>query len=185
MDGYVHVSRFLDMHDIGDALVRARFADPVMDVERMTLTYGSPMALMREIKAIGAGNASPERARGLTGRDRIARLCEAYERFRDADGRLPVSYEVIHGHAWMPMQRRVGGDSHAAGDPVGREETDPPDIPFQPVGGFPHGGPRLVVHSRRPDVGPAGDDRCAGDVPLAELGDAGGKRVQYADDASR
>lgn len=114
IDDEAHVHGFIDMHDYGDMLVHVGLADPVMDVERMTLTYDSPMALMREIKAIGAGNASVDRARGLMGRTRLARVCQAYERFRDADGRLPVTYEVIHGHAWVPMQRRVGGETRVS-----------------------------------------------------------------------
>jgi malonyl-CoA O-methyltransferase len=104
VDGQAHVHGFIDMHDYGDMLMRAGLADPVMDVERMTLTYREAMQLMREIKVIGAGNASLEHARGLLGRERIARVCAAYERFRDADGRLPVSYEVVHGHAWRLAQ---------------------------------------------------------------------------------
>lgn len=116
VDGEAHVHRFIDMHDYGDMLVRAGLADPVMDVERMTLTYADPLTLMREIRAIGAGNASPQRRRGLLGRERLARVCRAYERFRDVDGRLPVSYEVIHGHAWQPLQRRIAGETHVAID---------------------------------------------------------------------
>ncbi|HPQ24283.1 MAG TPA: malonyl-ACP O-methyltransferase BioC [Gammaproteobacteria bacterium] len=111
-----HVHQFIDMHDYGDMLMAAGFADPVMDVERMTLTYGDAMQLMREIKLIGAGNASRHRERGLVGRSRIARVCAAYEQFRDADGRLPVTYEVVHGHAWGPTQRRVGGETRVAID---------------------------------------------------------------------
>jgi malonyl-CoA O-methyltransferase len=95
-----HVSPFLDMHDIGDALVRARFADPVMDVERMTLTYADIRGLMRDLKQLGAHNALAGRSRGLTGRRRLAALTEAYEQQR-RDGRLPATYEVVHGHAWV------------------------------------------------------------------------------------
>jgi malonyl-CoA O-methyltransferase len=64
VDDGAHVSPFLDMHDVGDALVRARFADPVMDVERMTLTYDHLRDLMRDLKQLGARNASRIGARG-------------------------------------------------------------------------------------------------------------------------
>jgi malonyl-CoA O-methyltransferase len=111
VDGRPHVHGFVDMHDYGDMLMAAGLADPVMDVERMTLTYADPLQLMREIKLIGAGNASAARERGLLGRERLARVCAAYERYRDADGRLPVSYEVVHGHAWGAAQQRVGGET--------------------------------------------------------------------------
>jgi malonyl-CoA O-methyltransferase len=100
VDQGAHVSPFLDMHDIGDALVRARFADPVMDVERMTLTYADLRGLMRDLKQLGAHNALTGRARGLTGRRRLAALEQAYESQRRG-GRLPATYEVVHGHAWV------------------------------------------------------------------------------------
>jgi malonyl-CoA O-methyltransferase len=101
-DTHVHVSRFLDMHDLGDALVRAGFAAPVMDVERHKLAYGEVRELMRGLKAIGAHNASAGRPRGLTGKGALARMTAAYEGFR-RDGRLPATYEVVFGHAWRPV----------------------------------------------------------------------------------
>lgn len=116
VDGAAHVHGFIDMHDYGDMLLAAGLLDPVMDVERMTLTYAEPMQLMRELRQVGATNASVQRARGLSGRERMARVCAAYEQFRDADGRLPVSYEVVHGHAWVGTQRRVGGETHVSAE---------------------------------------------------------------------
>ena len=70
VDAHTHVNRFVDMHDIGDMLVHAGFADPVMDMEYVTLTYADVRALMRELKAIGATNATRGRPRGLMGRRR-------------------------------------------------------------------------------------------------------------------
>jgi len=107
VDGDVHVSRFLDMHDIGDALVRARFADPVMDVERLTVTYERLADLMRDLKGLGAHNVATGRHRALTGRRRLVALEAAYERFREA-GRLPATYEVVYGLAWVPQQKPLG-----------------------------------------------------------------------------
>jgi malonyl-CoA O-methyltransferase len=104
-DGHTHVSTFPDMHDIGDLLVHARFADPVMDCERLTVTYEDVDALMRDLKLLGAHNVTAARARGLTGRRRLAAMRAAYERFR-RDGRLPATYEVVYGHAWAPLQRQ-------------------------------------------------------------------------------
>jgi malonyl-CoA O-methyltransferase len=106
VDGYSHVSRFVDMHDIGDLLVGTRFAEPVMDCERLTVTYAAVDDLMRDLKTLGAYNVTAGRARGLTGRRRLDAMRAAYERFR-ADGRLPATYEVVYGHAWAPMQRQV------------------------------------------------------------------------------
>ena len=96
---HTHVSRFLDMHDIGDALVRAGFANPVMDVERFTLTYDDVQGVMRDLKAIGASNATEGRPRGLEGKSFLQRLADHYERFR-REGKLPATYEVVYGHAW-------------------------------------------------------------------------------------
>jgi malonyl-CoA O-methyltransferase len=99
VDSYSHVNAFWDMHDVGDALLRARFADPVMDVERLTLTYPNVWKLMRDLKQIGAHNVTAGRPRGLMGKTQIQRLVEAYEYYRD-DGVLPASYEIVNGHAW-------------------------------------------------------------------------------------
>ncbi len=107
-DDQVHVGTFVDMHDIGDALVRTRFAEPVMDVERLTLTYGRARDLMRDLKLLGAHNVLSRRPRGLTGRGRLASLEAAYEAYRQ-DGRLPASYEVVYGSAWVPAQKPVAG----------------------------------------------------------------------------
>lgn len=107
-DGASHVSPFVDMHEVGDALVRTRFADPVMDAERLTLTYARVGDLMRDLKTLGATNATQDRPRGLTGRARLAALTDAYEIHRQG-GRLPASYEVIYGHAWAPEQKPAAG----------------------------------------------------------------------------
>ncbi len=104
--GTVHVNRFLDMHDVGDMLVHAGFANPVMDMEALTLTYESVEQLMRELKALGAHNIAVGRGRGLTGRGTLQQLKQRYESYR-RDGRLPATFEVIYGHAWKP-QPRVG-----------------------------------------------------------------------------
>lgn len=90
---------FTDMHDLGDGLVRAGFAEPVLDVSRFTLTYPDVAALLRDLKATGSQSAAAGRARGLTGRNRQRALEASYEKFRDA-GRLPASYEVVFGQAW-------------------------------------------------------------------------------------
>jgi malonyl-CoA O-methyltransferase len=101
VDGHSHVNRFIDMHDLGDALLRAGFAAPVLDVERFTLTYADLPALVADLRAVGARNSTAARPRGLVGRHKFARLRSAYEAFRD-QGRLPASYEVIYAQAWAP-----------------------------------------------------------------------------------
>jgi malonyl-CoA O-methyltransferase len=102
-DGHTHVNRFIDMHDLGDALVRGGFAEPVLDVERFTLTYARVRDLMRDLKSVGAHNANAGRPKGLTGRGALERMTAAYEEQR-RDDRLPATYEVIYGQAWAPLQ---------------------------------------------------------------------------------
>ncbi len=101
VDDKPHINEFVDMHDLGDILVAAGFADPVMDQETITLTYVDLKSMMRELKGIGAHNVLPDRSRGLMGKTQWQRLTNAYERFR-LNGRLPSSYEVVYGHAWKP-----------------------------------------------------------------------------------
>ena len=110
VDANVHVHRFLDMHDVGDALLYSGFADPVMDVERYTLTYPDVYQLMRELKALGAHNAAYHRPHALTGRNKLKAMIGAYEQYR-ANGVLPASYEVVFGHAWAPRQPRAASCS--------------------------------------------------------------------------
>jgi malonyl-CoA O-methyltransferase len=100
-DGGAHVLPFIDMHDLGDALGRHGFAAPVLDVDRITLFYQSVDGVLADLKATGARNALAERARGLTSPRKLQRMRAAYEEFR-AEGRLPATYEVVFGHAWVP-----------------------------------------------------------------------------------
>ncbi len=105
-DGHTHVSRFVDMHDIGDMLVAAGYADPVMDMEYLTLTYPTPAALMRELKALGATNATRGRSKGLTGRHRFARVVAQIDKLA-AGGRVPATFEIVYGHAWKGEPRKT------------------------------------------------------------------------------
>ncbi|MBI5612597.1 MAG: malonyl-ACP O-methyltransferase BioC [Gammaproteobacteria bacterium] len=107
VDGAPHVHGFIDMHDLGDALMRARLAEPVMDVDRLTLTYKDVMSLLRELKDIGAHNVAHDRPRALTGKDRFARFRAAYEA-KARDGRIPATYEVVYGQAWGPPAASAG-----------------------------------------------------------------------------
>jgi malonyl-CoA O-methyltransferase len=111
VDARSHVQPFIDMHDLGDALVRGGFASPVLDVERFTLSYENVRRVAADLKATGAHNAAAERLRGLTTPGRFAGMQAAYEKFRH-EGRLPATYEVVFAHAWVPDQpRRTNSDS--------------------------------------------------------------------------
>jgi len=113
VDGAEHVNRFVDMHDLGDALVGARFGDPVMDMEPFTLTYPDLKGLVRDLRGIGASTIRGQRRSGLLGRDGWERLQAAYAGFRQDDGLLPATWEVVYGHAWatgeQPQQRMEDG----------------------------------------------------------------------------
>ncbi|MBD3611386.1 MAG: malonyl-ACP O-methyltransferase BioC [Hydrogenovibrio crunogenus] len=99
VDEQEHVNTFIDMHDIGDALIRNGFGQPVMDVEHFTLTYEKPIGVLKDLKAIGATNATETRQHGLMGKQRFTQMLEAYDQQRQ-NGLIPATYEVIHGHAW-------------------------------------------------------------------------------------
>ncbi|HEX6136638.1 MAG TPA: malonyl-ACP O-methyltransferase BioC [Casimicrobiaceae bacterium] len=111
VDASTHTNRFVDMHDIGDMLVHAGFADPVMDMEYVTLTFDAPRALLGELKSIGATNRTRGRPRGLMGRARWARAMQRLEALRK-DGRIPATFEVVYGHAWKG-EPRTTPEGHA------------------------------------------------------------------------
>jgi malonyl-CoA O-methyltransferase len=99
----------VDMHDLGDMLVESGFSTPVMDMEKLTLTYKSPQDLLRELHRLG-GNSQASRLRGLMTPRQLARRHRQLQEKAQADGRIPLTLEVIYGHAWRtgtsPTQRR-------------------------------------------------------------------------------
>jgi malonyl-CoA O-methyltransferase len=113
VDSHSHVHQFIDMHDLGDALVRAGFAAPVLDVERFTLQYLDVRKVAADLKATGAHNATAGRAKGLTSTRKFAAMQAAYESFRQ-DGRLPATYEVVFAHAWVPAHAARRGSQDSA-----------------------------------------------------------------------
>jgi len=106
IDGHQHVNRFIDMHDVGDALVHAGFSNPVMEMEQITLTYADLPALLRDLKAIGAHTVLEGRREGLMGKAAWRKLLLNYETFR-RDDRLPATYEVVYGHAWAERAQKI------------------------------------------------------------------------------
>ncbi len=103
---------FTDMHDWGDMLVHAGFAEPVMDMERITLTWSTPEALLEELRGLGA-NLHPGRFPGLRGRAWRERLLAALRNsLADTQGRLALTFEIVYGHALRPAPRpRVSSES--------------------------------------------------------------------------
>jgi malonyl-CoA O-methyltransferase len=104
-DPLPHAYRFPDMHDLGDALVRLGFADPVLDTERFTLTYADLFSLARDLQAMGSVNAFGHRARGLSGTGNWNRAAQTYERYR-VHGKLPATFEIVYAQAWVPLVER-------------------------------------------------------------------------------
>src|SRR5690606_20248666 len=98
--------QFPDMHDIGDLLVSAGFAEPVMDMDKITLTYRDPAAVLADVRLLG-GNALRERFRGLLGRGHRDEWLAAIDRTRAADGLLHLTLELVFGHAWCPSPKRL------------------------------------------------------------------------------
>ncbi|HEX5802238.1 MAG TPA: methyltransferase domain-containing protein [Azospira sp.] len=105
-DGHAHTQRFTDMHDLGDMLVECGFADPVMDMEVLTLTYASVDDLLAELRAAGETCAMLGRRHGLSGRALWARARAAYARLSH-DGRIPATFEVVYGHAWKGEPKKT------------------------------------------------------------------------------
>lgn len=105
-DGYAHTQRFIDMHDLGDMLVGCGFADPVMDMEVLTLTYDDLDAMFAELRGAGSACAMKARRHGLTGRHAWAAGRAAYESMR-RDGKLPASFEIVYGHAWKAAPKQA------------------------------------------------------------------------------
>jgi malonyl-CoA O-methyltransferase len=104
--GPPHVHSFIDMHDIGDMLVAAGFAAPVMDTETITLTYASFAALASDLRSTGQACALAGRSRGLFGPRRWKAVRESLDKFM-REGRLPATVEVVYGHAWKAAPRKT------------------------------------------------------------------------------
>ncbi len=105
-----------DMHDIGDLVLKAGFADPVMDQERLTLTWASPESLLADLRALG-GNVAPSRFAGLRGRGWQRRLMAGLDTLRGAQGRLTLTVELVFGHAFKAAPRlTVASETHVSVD---------------------------------------------------------------------
>ena len=124
-DRFSHISPFADMHNIGDALLRAGFAEPVIDSQVLTITYGAVDSLVTDLRNAGSVNATPERNRGLTGRTAAQRLRDACQALADDDGRIPITIDIVFGIAW-------------AGEKPSRPDPDGPiEVPIDRIGRSP------------------------------------------------
>lgn len=100
IDQNMHVNAFIDMHHIGDMLVQTQLHDPVMDMEMITLTYENVMGLIRDLKDTGSNQVYRKESMGLSPKETLNKLINAYEYYRTTEGLIPATFEVIYGHAW-------------------------------------------------------------------------------------
>jgi malonyl-CoA O-methyltransferase len=122
VDDFIHVHAAFDVHDLGDFAVAAGLADPVLDVDRIEVTYADLGGLVRDLRAVGGVNLAGGRRRTLTGRRRFGRFAERLP--RNAEGRLAVTVELVMGHAFgrgIPRGASVvGGEVRVPLTSVGR-----------------------------------------------------------------
>jgi malonyl-CoA O-methyltransferase len=122
VDNAAHVNRFPDMHDIGDGLVRAGLSDPVLDIDRLAVSYSSPDRLFADLTAAGARNTLADRARGLAGK-------AAFRAMRDAltaagtDGNIVLDLELVFGHCWGAGAKIDPGNYRISADQIPRRRS--------------------------------------------------------------
>lgn len=104
---YAHVNEFADMHDVGDSLMSERFLEPVMDMELLAVHYESLSKLLLALKAQGVKNINPQRNQGLTGKGSWNKFEQNYAMLQTDQGKYPLTYEVVYGHAWKGEQRKT------------------------------------------------------------------------------
>ncbi|QDL93674.1 SAM-dependent methyltransferase [Paroceanicella profunda] len=122
------VAPMAEIRDLGALLQRAGFAMPVADTERLTVTYASPLNLMRELRAMGEGNVMRQRRRVPLRRDVLLRACEIYQaRWAGADGRVPATFDLVFLTGWapsadQPVPKRPGSAVARLADALGTAE---------------------------------------------------------------
>ncbi|MGO9486921.1 MAG: methyltransferase domain-containing protein [Rhodomicrobium sp.] len=130
-----------DVRDLGGLLLRAGFALPVADSEKLTVTYANPLALMRELKAMGAANPLTARSRKPLRRDTLARAAAIYaEQFSEPDGRVRATFEILYLCGWAPHESqqkplKPGSATARLADALGTKE-----LPAGDKAGFQRGG---------------------------------------------
>lgn len=105
VDQWSHTHDFIDMHDRGDALLAQQFLDPVVDMERLTLHYANLPSLLASLKAQGVRNIHSKRRAGLMSKQAFARFQAAMLAQQTPEGKIPLTYEVIYGHAWKGREK--------------------------------------------------------------------------------
>jgi len=120
VDQKSHVHNFIDMHDLGDMMVKAGLVDPVTDAEWLTVNYSQPRYLLEDLKSAGSRVfAQQQEVSGLWGPSHLQRFARAYQSYQDDHGRYPATFEVIYGHAWgnaLPASKEEAGTVTIAAD---------------------------------------------------------------------
>lgn len=114
IDTFAHVNQFDDMHNIGDRLLQQQFMNPVMDMEFLTVCYPSVKKLLNSLKKQGVRNIHPNRKRGLSSQRFVDRLIGQYQEQYGQDQKIPLTYEVVYGHAWRGVspQQTIGVETY-------------------------------------------------------------------------
>jgi len=124
-DRFTHIAPFFDMQDLGNLFAATGFAEPVLDSQTLTITYDSLVRMMRDLRSAGSTNSTDSRNRGLTGRGTWRRLAAAYDQLRGADGKLPVTLEIIFGVTWAGSRTRATGEVEIPIDAIRGGHSDP------------------------------------------------------------
>ncbi len=122
LDSNEHVNHFLDMHDLGDGLVNAGFADPVLDVDRLSISYESVEKLFADLTAVGGRNALRQRNRSLGGKQRFREMTEAL-RNSGTNGKITLDLELVFGHCWGAGPRMDATNYRIDADSIPRRKT--------------------------------------------------------------
>lgn len=115
IDNSPHVQQFIDMHDIGDELLRAHFSDPVVDAEKIQLVYPRVELILQDLMQMGSKNRDTTRQKGMMGKSHLKQFYAAYNQYQLADGQFPATCEVIYGHAWR-SNIEAGANVDSAGN---------------------------------------------------------------------
>ena len=118
-DQGAHVHHFADMHNIGDAAVRAGLSDPVLDVDRLKVRYENSASLFRDLTGSGARNCLAERGQSLTGKNRFAAMTQALQAIGEDSG-IELDLELVYGHCWGSGPRPRDGEVRIAACRIGR-----------------------------------------------------------------
>ena len=124
VDNFAHVMSFIDMHDIGDELLRQGFSDPVIDMEHLQLHYPNLEALIAGLKRQGVRNINASRNPGLTGAGNWLKFKQEIEKCVTADFKYPLTYEVVYGHGWK-LDRQINYADGKTAIPVSQIKKRP------------------------------------------------------------